>query len=264
MSPDPHEAADREEGPRGPPLGAVGIEGFDAKMLQAIVGARLFGGTPEPVKIGRFTVLRRLGAGGMGVVYAAYDEMVDRKVAIKLLQRMRVGEEAGDRLLREAQALGRLSHPNVIQVYEVGVHEERVFVAMEFVEGCTLEAWEPEASLAAVLDVYVQAGRGLAAAHEAGLVHRDFKPDNVLVGNDGRARVLDFGLARSAGEAPPDPASSAELERMGVDTTGDRLVTPLTRTGAVMGTPAYMSPEQHLGQPTDPRTDQFSFCVALW
>ncbi len=256
-------SATGEDEPGGMSEGGVGVDKVDADRLRALVGARLFGGAADPVKIGRFTVLKRLGAGGMGVVYAAYDDQLDRKVAIKLLRRMGPGDAHAQRLMREAQALARLSHPNVIQVYEVGTHEGQVFVAMEFVKGHTLGDWKPDASFAEVLEVYGQAGRGLAAAHAAGLVHRDFKPDNVLVGEDGRARVLDFGLARSAGETEPD-LTDEELSNAGIDTSGDSFDSPLTQTGAIMGTPAYMAPEQHLGRATDHRTDQFAFCIALW
>jgi tetratricopeptide (TPR) repeat protein/predicted Ser/Thr protein kinase len=254
---------------RGLEAGGVRVAEVEAERLRNLVGARLFGTSNDPVKIGRFTVLSKLGAGGMGVVYAAYDEQLDRKVAIKLLRARDVTERQRARLVREAQALARLSHPNVIQVYEVGTYREQVFVAMEFVKGETLRDWEPKAAFDAVLEKYVQAGRGLAAAHAAGLVHRDFKPENALVGDDGRVRVLDFGLARASDGSDSihdslDHEDQAELERAGVTTSGDSLDAPLTRTGAIMGTPAYMSPEQHLGMGAGPPTDQFSFCVSLW
>jgi tetratricopeptide (TPR) repeat protein/tRNA A-37 threonylcarbamoyl transferase component Bud32 len=249
--------------------GDVRVAKVEADRLRALVGAKLFGGKADPVKIGRFTVLSRLGAGGMGVVYAAYDEQLDRKVAIKLLRSKDVTERQRARLMREAQALARLSHPNVIHVYEVDTYDEQVFVAMEFVKGETLRDWEPKAGVNDVLEKYVQAGRGLAAAHAAGLVHRDFKPENALVGDDGRVRVLDFGLARAAEVHDSlydadEVAEQAALVRAGVSSSGDSLDAPLTKTGAIMGTPAYMSPEQHLGVSAGPATDQFSFCVALW
>jgi tetratricopeptide (TPR) repeat protein len=202
-------------------------------------------------RIGRFEVAERLGAGGMGVVYAAHDPTLDRRVALKFLHE-RDRTEAVARLLREAQALARLSHPNVVAVYEVGEHEGHVFIAMELVVGGTLTAWlrARKRPWTEILDAFVQAGRGLAAAHTAGFVHRDFKPDNVLFGDDGRARVTDFGLAR-LGDAPtkaPPPQA---------------LVDELTRTGALLGTPAYMAPEQLDGRMADARSDQFAFCVAL-
>jgi serine/threonine protein kinase len=208
----------------------------------------------EARSIGRFAVLRKVGEGGMGAVYAAFDERLARRVAIKLLHATDHG-----RLLREAQALARLSHPNVVQVYEIGEAHGHVFVAMEYVEGPTLAAWRAAAprDAAAILSVFLQAGEGLHAAHLSGLVHRDFKPGNVIVGDDGRARVLDFGLAR-AGDSMTDGAVPSLADR--VDSLGD----PLTRTGAVLGTPAYMSPEQHAALPVDARSDQFGFCAALF
>lgn len=221
--------------------------------------------------IDRYVVLDRLGAGGMGVVYAAYDPELDRRVALKLLLPGRGDGEAGSRaatrLLREAQAMARLSHPNVVAVHDVGTFEDHIFVAMEFVEGPTLREWmRGEPPLARILEVFGQAGQGLAAAHAGGLIHRDFKPANVLVGNDGRVRVLDFGLARAieeeTGDEPDEEPEPPEPETLPSGSGG--LSTPLTRTGAVMGTPAYMAPEQHLAAQVDARCDQFSFCVALW
>ncbi len=159
--------------------------------------------------------------------------------------------------------MARLNHPNVIVVHEVGTVDDRVFIAMEYVEGPTLRQWLRGARpRAEILETFAAAGRGLAAAHRAGLVHRDFKPENVLIDREGRVRVLDFGLARALGSPDVDAsrASSLDSERPEIDS----LHTPLTRTGAVMGTPAYMSPEQLLGNAADARSDQFSFCVALW
>ena len=209
---------------------------------------------------GRYLVLDRLGAGGMGVVYSAYDPDLDRKVAVKQL-RLEVGADSS-RLLREARAMARLQHPNVIAVYDVGTVAGRVFVAMELVEGTTLSGWleERPRSWREILAMYGEAGRGLAAAHAVGLVHRDFKPSNVLVGRDGRVRVVDFGLARARdgagdGDEPEGPSSSP---------SSPSLDEPLTRTGVLIGTPTYMSPEQLLHEPTDARSDQFSFCVALY
>jgi eukaryotic-like serine/threonine-protein kinase len=218
-------------------------------------------------RVGRYVVLDRLGAGAMGIVYAAYDPELDRRVALKLLQPRRVDalESSAQRarLLREAQALARLSHPNVVAVHDVGTFERRVYVAMEFVEGETLREWSQHArTWREVLTVFIQAGRGLAAAHAAGLVHRDFKPENVVIASDGGVKVLDFGLARAT-----------EVSGSGVSEVGsivsDIAVSPglsleLTRTGGVLGTPAYMSPEQHSGLETTPRSDQFCFCVALY
>ena len=206
----------------------------------------------------RYVVLDRIGAGAMGLVYAAYDPKLDRRVALKLLH-MRgpeVGTRRAQRLLREAQAMAQLSHPNVVTVHDVGTADGRVFLAMEYIEGQTLTNWLAEQpSWPQVLDVFVAAGRGLAAAHAKGLVHRDFKPDNVMLDEDDRVRVMDFGLARARDDASADEPPS----RPGVE-----LSTQVTRTGALMGTPAYMAPEQHLGLALDARSDQFSFCVALY
>ncbi len=209
--------------------------------------------------LGRYVLLERLGAGGMGEVFAAYDPHLDRKVALKLLRTGTVSADEGRaRLLREAQAMARLQHPNVVTVHDVGTLGDRVFVAMEFIEGETLGQWVRTARpWHETLRVFLGAGSGLAAAHRAGIVHRDFKPDNIIIGKDGRPRVLDFGLARAA--------SSGDLKRDGQDTLADSpLGSPLTRDGAVMGTPGYMAPEQLGGLPTDARSDQFSFCVAMY
>jgi serine/threonine protein kinase/tetratricopeptide (TPR) repeat protein len=230
----------------------------------------LDGELPRGASIGRYIVLSALGAGGMGVVYAAYDPELDRKVAIKLL-RPDAGaghEHARVRLLREAQAMARLSHPNVIAVFDVGTLGEQVFIAMEFIDGWTLTKWlqQKPRSVREILDIFTLAGRGLEAAHRAGLVHRDFKPDNVLVSKDGQVRVMDFGLARRAGNdrdslldsTPSQPAPAS------LSTSNQILNVRLTLSGAMMGTPRYMAPEQYEGKKTDPRTDQFSFCVALF
>jgi WD40 repeat protein/predicted Ser/Thr protein kinase len=224
-----------------------------------------------PIQIGRYVILRRIGEGGMGVVYAAYDNELDRKLAIKLVRAERaLDDESRTRVRREAQAMARLSHPNVVQVYEVGEHDGQIYVAMEFVTGPTLAEWAATRLAGptrwqAILEKYCEAGRGLAAAHAAGIVHRDFKPANAIVGEDGRVRVLDFGIARA-----PDVGQVGDPVAPGVDDpstpepTGDPLATPLTTTGAMLGTPAYMSPEQFERQRVDARSDQFSFCVALY
>ncbi|RMH43312.1 MAG: protein kinase [Deltaproteobacteria bacterium] len=221
-------------------------------------GAPLAPGT----RVDRYIVQAPLGAGGMGEVYRARDPDLDREVAIKVMRAAPGGSSGttGDqrRLVREAQAMAKVRHPNVVTVYDVGTVGDRVFVAMELVRGGTLEQWlraEPR-SWREICDAFAQAGRGLAAAHRAGLIHRDFKPHNVLVDTDGRFRVTDFGLARPA--TAPEPAAAPGARRASpVDVT-------LTATGALSGTPAYMAPEQHAGEPLDPRTDQFSFCAALY
>jgi serine/threonine protein kinase/tetratricopeptide (TPR) repeat protein len=256
--------------------------------------------------IGRYMVLGLVGRGGMGDVYVAHDPKLARKVAVKLVRTRGEGgvEDAASRmrLLREAQAIAKLSHPNVVVVHDVGTFRDHVFVAMEFVEGQTVAGWLHAAPRAwpEVLAVYQAAGRGLAAAHQAGMVHRDFKPENVMVGRDGQVRVMDFGLAR---QVPADGGGDGEGVRDG-DGAANRTVSgasgdstapdaeqsldatmriggrvpaqprspseramlrdKLTQTGMMVGTPAYMAPEQFVSRPTDARSDQFSFCVALY
>jgi eukaryotic-like serine/threonine-protein kinase len=225
-------------------------------------------GTP----LDRYVVLDPLGEGGMGMVYAAYDSVLDRKVALKLLppDDLEAGTEQNSgraRLLREAQAMARLSHPNVVAVYDVYQHGAQVFMAMELVEGQTLLQWQREKprTWREILAAFLDAGRGLAAAHAAGLVHRDFKPTNVLVGKDGRVRVTDFGLAREH-HAPPEPVSIESTPSPDTSPVKPHslLELELTQRGAVMGTPAYMAPEQFRGATADARGDQFSFAVSLW
>ena len=223
-------------------------------------------------RVGRYHVLERLGSGGMGEVYLASDPELDRRVALKVLRRDReTTQSAQDRLVREAQALAKLSHPNVVAVHDVGtVEPPTVYVAMEYVEGQTLKKWIAEQTdWRTIVRCYHAAGMGLAAAHKVGIVHRDFKPTNVIVGDDGRVRVLDFGLARrladssllaedfDSGDRPPDLLSSGSLSDASLGLS-------LTQTGVVLGTPAYMPPEQFGGTEVDARGDQFSFCVALY
>jgi serine/threonine protein kinase/tetratricopeptide (TPR) repeat protein len=262
------------------------------------VSEKLFGATLQPVKIDRFVLLDRVGRGSMGVVYSAYDPQLDRRVAVKLLVPERLGSSrsARDRLLREAQGLARLAHPNVVAIHDVGVFDDQVYIVMEFVLGQNLRAWREAGSRSwrDILAVYAQAGRGLAAAHAAGLVHRDFKPENALMGEDGRVRVLDFGLVRGRyddrasdervsddgpggehpgsaepGGQPVDRASTIEVGAgppmlVGAEVLRADLDQPMTATGTLMGTPAYMPPEQLTGARAGPASDQFSFCVALY
>src|SRR5580692_1242551 len=205
--------------------------------------------TPAPNGfVGRYRLLRLVGRGGMGEVYAAHDPELDRRVAIKILRAdARPDDIEAARLLREAQAVAKLSHPNVVAIHDVGTAAGRMFLAMELVEGETLAIWldSRPRSVGEIVRMFTLAGRGLAAAHRVGIVHRDFKPQNVMVSRDETPRVMDFGLAAHGGPASPNEPR-------------------LTRAGSILGTPLYMSPEQLLGQPVDPRADQFSFCVALW
>lgn len=219
-------------------------------------------GITRGMSLGHYVLLEKLGAGGMGEVFAAFDPRLDRRVALKLLRAGSLSAEEGKaRLLREAQAMARLQHPNVIAVHDVGTFGDRVFIAMEFVEGETLGEWlRGDHTWQQIVETFVEAGSGLAAAHSAGLVHRDFKPDNVLIGKDGRPRVVDFGLARQSTSTPP-PTLPITPDAVIPDSS---LAVPLTRDGAVMGTPGYMAPEQIAGLPTDARSDQFSFSVALY
>jgi eukaryotic-like serine/threonine-protein kinase len=222
--------------------------------------ARLFDLPRAPVRVGRFALSRVLGAGGMGVVHLAHDDVLDRRVAIKLIRSERTrSAPARARLLREAQAMARLSHANVVQVYEAGEHEGCVYVAMELVEGPTLRQWltgEGEAQRwEQRLPLLLAAGRGLAAAHRAGVVHRDFKPENVLLTAEGEPKVGDFGLA-----GLDAPASTGDGDGDG----GGGGPMSLTETGAIMGTPLYMAPEQLEARPVDARSDQFAFCVVAY
>ncbi|HXU06602.1 MAG TPA: serine/threonine-protein kinase [Polyangia bacterium] len=199
--------------------------------------------------VGRYRLLNLVGRGGMGEVYAAHDPELDRKIAIKIMRGDTYPDEIeAARMMREARAIAKLSHPNLVTVYDVGSAGGRVFVAMELIEGDTVAAWldRKRRTRDEIMRVFIGAGRGLAAAHRAGIIHRDFKPQNVMVTSDGAVRVMDFGLAaiKQTLHGPKAPR--------------------LTRIGSILGTPLYMSPEQLCGQTVDPRADQFSFCVALY
>jgi len=207
-------------------------------LAQARVLGALFGEQSTVGSFGRFQVLKRLGAGGMGVVYEAYDPDLARGVALKLVNVAARDREAA---LAEAKALARLSHPNVVPIYDVGLERDRVYLVMELVRGKTLREWLVGRTLGEIVTVYQQAGAALAAAHDVGLVHRDFKPDNAIVGDDGRVRVVDFGLACEA----DDPARTT------------------TEPRGVAGTPRFMAPEIKAGTAITPAADQYSFSVAL-
>ena len=241
-----------DEGSASPPEGERG-RSVETRLRAKNIASRLFE-EDTTVKVGRFVVLGRLGMGAMGAVYRAHDPTLNRKVALKVLHpdRRRLGTSEASTLRREARALAQLSHPNVVAVHEVGGHDDEVWIAMEWVDGVDLAtrldalAKDGKAELDIVVSLLLQAGEGLAAAHRAGLVHRDFKPANVLVGEDGRVRVADFGLASLDQPETVDehePSQSSDY------------------VGA--GTPAYMAPEQRHGE-VDARADQFAFCVVLW
>jgi tetratricopeptide (TPR) repeat protein/tRNA A-37 threonylcarbamoyl transferase component Bud32 len=232
---------------------------------------------PDSGRLGRFMIIDEAGSGGMGRVYRAYDPQLCREVALKVLRHQATNEAARVRMLREAQGMARISHPNVLPVYDVELHGDALFLVLEYVEGRTLFDYlrEERPDWRRTIELFIEAGRGLQAAHDMDLVHRDFKPGNVLVGDDGRVRVMDFGLARaSAGETLDEAsldASSAEDNPVLDETdagliSGDQplLSSEVTRFGITMGTPAYMAPEQHVGVPLDARCDQFSFCVSLY
>ncbi len=248
----PHEQA--------PTLAPSAVElSVHGRMLMGSLEARMFG-TAETTRLGRYHLLETLGRGAMGVVYKAYDPQLDRRVAVKVVTLS--GAEARARMLREAKALAKLNHPNVVTVHEVGEDGDEMYVAMEYVEGGTLADWcdahaEPSrARTQALVDFALQALDGLAAAHDLGLVHRDIKPANMLVGDDGRLRVADFGLARAFGP-DPDLLTSSEVSVEAEESTS------MTRTGAVVGTPAFMALEQFRGV-ADASSDQFGLCASFF
>ena len=241
-----------------------GVESTDTAAASAKPGEPV--GSAGAV-LGRYQLEHELGAGAMGVVYAAFDPDLERRVAVKVLRVVAPSPEAKDRLLREARAMARLSHSNVVTVHEVGTANGRDFVAMELIRGEPLIDWlrATRRTPDAIIDAFLAAGRGLAAAHAAGIVHRDFKPHNVLRSRDGRIAVTDFGLAREASaDLPAALDTTLPVVMQGSSTASPSPFATLTSTGTLLGTPAYMAPEQWRGGTVTPATDQFAYCVALW
>ena len=215
-------------------------------------------------RIGRYCIQEEVGRGGMGVVYLAIDETLQRKVALKVVcipsERRAKLKRTKDRIVREAQALARLDHPNVVGLYDVGSFAQGLYLAMEFVDGNNVKSWlsKRKRTWQEIVDVFVKAGHGLVAAHDAGLVHRDFKASNVLVGKDGKVRVVDFGLARTV-----DDSTTSSLPKTSTP-KGSMLGKRITQTNVILGTAGYMSPEQLQKGAVGSWSDQFSFCVTLY
>lgn len=236
----------------------------DVDIIRNSLQAKLFSRGSEPVRVDRFVILSRAGTGGMGIVYRAYDPELQREVALKLVRpdavvsNSKTADRGMARLLQEARAAARVTHPNVVTVHQVGMTDDGLFIAMEFINGSTLRRWcrDTTRSWREIVDLFVEAGTGLAEAHRVDVIHRDFKPDNVLVSTDGHAHVVDFGLAIAASQTQTFEPSVDAMVATGHDYNA--------WTDAAMGTPAYMSPEQHRGLEVSARSDQFSFCVALW
>ena len=249
MRPPSFEAADTWMGSERPAGDQLALEAARARAERALFGHA------EPARIGRYQLVAPIAGGGMGLVHAAYDPELDRRVALKVVHPERGDDRGRDRLIKEARALARLDHRNVVAVHDVVTHEGEVVIVMELVTGETLASWEDAARRGwrEVVAAYLQVGAGLAAAHRLDIVHRDFKPSNAIIGPDHRVRVLDFGLARRLGDAPE-----------GGRVDGARPVSaPTTASSTVVGTPSYAAPEQLAGAPVTAASDQFSFCVAL-
>ncbi len=251
-------------------LSPISGDASKAELPSTLPASPSVPGLPAGKTVGRYVIEGPLGEGGMGVVYLAHDPQLDRRVALKLV-RPEASQDGGEstggrnRLVREAHAMAKLNHPNVVAIYDSGIYEDQVFLAVEVVEGADMHAWlETPRSWREILDVFLKAGRGLAAAHAAGLIHRDFKPENVLIGKGGEVKVTDFGLARAAIPDRPEAALERAVAAPTEVIRDQVLVTPVTRVGTVSGTPQYMAPEQLLGRGGDARTDEFSFCVALY
>jgi serine/threonine protein kinase len=255
---DPVDAA-----PLDPPGGAAGLPRVEVDILavnrqRQLLITKMFGGESKPTRLGRYVIHEELGRGGMGVVYKAHDPELNRHVAIKLITKD--DAKMRDRFRREAQAIAKVKHPNVIDVYDTHVDENgRPFIVMEYVDGTNLKDWI-QASPREISDIFktfAAAGRGLAVVHDEGIVHHDFKPENVLIGKDGRVRVADFGLAK---------ASDEMFNILDSNRNDDAFKYDITQTGALLGTVPYMAPELLIrgGARGNIRTDQFAFCVSLY
>ncbi|MFO7565263.1 MAG: serine/threonine-protein kinase [Enhygromyxa sp.] len=253
-------------------LPALAVDELARSLARNNIHARLFGGAEPPLVADRFEIEGKLGSGGMSTVFRAHDRQLGRAVALKFMRPLSAGAsgQGERRLLREARALARIAHPNVISVYDFGVHEDRVWVAMEHVLGRTLrELSGREQGLRARLDTWIALGRGLAAVHAVELVHRDVKPDNALLGDDGRVRLIDLGLVRFADDpCVPEPtlgASDHDTLESGSsrERSSPAIEATLTVRGAALGTPAYMAPEQLRGEPATRRSDQFALCLCM-
>lgn len=245
---------------------------IELERLRSSLERRMFrpSSRPSVATLGRFEIIEKLGRGGMGMVYAARDPDLCRVVALKVLRQDRQDGRATRRMMREARALARLKHPNVVEVYDVGqTASGELFIAMEYIRGPTLRQWlaESRRRRGEILEKFVAVGRGLAAAHSAGVVHRDFKPENVIIGSDGRPRVLDFGLAEGLDQHWPTLDATPPLDPREAAAAPERTTEDAVVEGSddsLVGTPAYMAPEQLDGARVDPRADQYAFCVALY
>lgn len=246
-------SADRHEDP----LARALPDSVDAELVRSRLMASMFGRGLATPRFGRFELRERIGHGGMGVVYRAHDPQLERTVAIKLIDTRGFAASQRERALREARSLARLAHPNVITVFEAGLTDERVWIAMEYVPGATMHDYlsrTPRPDPTAILRHWIAVGRGLVAVHAAGLVHRDVKPSNVLIGDDGRARLIDFGLVH----APQvDPTVAGATRESGAND-------PPRPGPDFIGTRAYAAPEQLQGGEVDAAADQYSLCVSIW
>jgi hypothetical protein len=239
-------------------------DGIDSALVRSRLMASLFGKQVDAPRFGRFELHERIGHGGMGVVYRAWDPQLERAVAIKLVDTAGLDPSLRERALREARSLAKLAHPNVITVFESGLSDDRVWIAMEYVPGTTMRDWlaqTPRPDDKTILRQWIAVGRGLIAVHEAGLIHRDVKPSNVLMGDDGRPRLIDFGLVRGPRIGEALLSSASELVDTADGSVGSR--SPAGTLGFI-GTPAYAAPEQREGGSVGAAADQYAFCVSVW